>query len=103
MYVAVSNSLIYRNKSWAAFGDRPYSANPCSRKYLSLCTNNSLERIYLGGGGYMSLIPVLESRRHMNPCEFEASLSTKQILGQPGLNRETLSRKKKKKVNIKKT
>jgi len=48
----------------------------------------------LGSGQRISLIPILESQKQADLCEFEAYLVYRS-LGQPWLHRETLSQKQK--------
>ena len=50
----------------------------------------------------MPLIPVFGSQRQVDFCEFKANLVYK-VPGQPGLHRETLSKKNKNKNKNKKT
>jgi hypothetical protein len=48
----------------------------------------------------MSLMPALGSQRQADLCEFENSLAYR-VSGQPGLHRETLSRKTRNKTKQK--
>jgi hypothetical protein len=42
---------------------------------------------------HIPLIPELGRQRQADLCEFEASMGTEQVPGQPGLHREILSEK----------
>ena len=50
----------------------------------------------------MPLIPGFGRQRQADLCEFEASLSTGIVPGQPGLHRETLSQKNRNRNKTKK-
>jgi hypothetical protein len=85
---------VYISKSFVKVNNLHSTAEDLCKKNTTACspTNNDIKNILTSEAWWPTpLFLTLGRQNQADLCEFEASWSTKQIPGQPGLHRETLS------------